>query len=165
MTFLANLIGVTLAIGMQATSASFSEYSVDLYRGDMHISRDISRDHQGVWRDGAGKAIAKPEVNFAGRYYLGVHSCGASCRFYSLTDLSTGADLDALNMFASTDPPPTTRDGYRYVSYLTTKPDSVLLIATYVIDTPSGTKCRERPFALQELTLVPVARTKAVPCR
>ena len=100
-----------------------------------------------------GKAVARPEINFAGKYYVGIHSCGTGCRYYSLTDLSTGADLTALRIFASAEPLPVTRDGYPYVTYLEFRSDSRMLIAHYVIAGPAGDLCRERFFVLRGATV------------
>lgn len=44
------------------------------------ISESHRQGEDGVWRDGVGKRIADPVVNFSGRYHLGLHSCGAACR-------------------------------------------------------------------------------------
>ena len=164
MTLLTNALGATLLIGMQVVAPTFNQYAVELYSGATRMPRGISLDDSGVWRDSAGKAVTRPGINFAGKYYVGTHSCGTACRFYSLTDLTTGADLTALDMFASTEPPPATQEGYPYVTYLEFRSDSRLLIAHYVIAGPIADLCRERAFLLKGTSVSAVAGTRNVSC-
>lgn len=83
----------------------------------------------GIWRDDQGKTIEKPNVNFAGKYWVGLHSCGAECRYYSMLDLSTGTESRALDMFSTTEPPSRTRNGNLYVTNLVTHAKSNRLVA------------------------------------
>jgi hypothetical protein len=130
----------------------FSDYSVQTYSGSLRIpSYYIKSDD--VWRDDMGKAVSPPKINFAGRYYVGVHSCGTECRYYTLSDLKTGGDSNALNIFSSDgEYPPKTKDGRTYITVLTTRPDSRMLIARYYIDKSENKpeECRERVFLLGE---------------
>lgn len=95
------------------------------------------KDEDGAWRDRMGKHVRDPVVNFAGRYHLELHSCGAGCRYYTLIDLTSGADLSSVvEMFGSMDPPSRTSDGFIYVTDLLSRPDSRLLVAQYILDVP-----------------------------
>jgi len=123
-----------------------------------------SQDATGEWRDGLGKAIPKPEINFAGKYFVAAHSCGAGCRYYSATDLSSGMDRDFLRMFASTDPPPVTKDGYPYITELYVRRDSAVIVATYTVSTPNGPLCRTKRFILEGLIVTPVSGTTRINC-
>jgi hypothetical protein len=120
----------------------------------------------GIWRDNVGKEIAEPKVNFAGKYWVGLHSCGFGCRYYSMVDLSSGTETHMLDIFSSTDPPAKTRDGHLYFSNLVTRAQSKMLIAQYHVTLdPVGTEeCRERVFTMKEIYLIPLTKTK-IGCR
>lgn len=130
----------------------FSNYSVNVYRGELKIP-DYYKKIDGDWRDNMGKLVAPPAVNFAGKYYIGTHSCGSGCIYYTLSDLTTGADSNALNIFSSDgEHPQKTSDGRTYITSLVSQPDSKMLIAQYHID-PNATakeECRERIFSLSD---------------
>lgn len=134
---------------------------VDIYTGKLILPKGYTRA-DGIWRDGQGKAIDKPEVNFAGKYWVGLHSCGAECRYYSMLDLSTGIESRALDMFSTTEPPSKTRDGKSYVTSLETRAQSKLLIAQYhvTLNLSGAEECRERVFILKKFSLIPVTKTK-----
>lgn len=138
---------------------SFEEYRVPLYTGKIKRPKWIRYSRRDGWRDALGKLVPDLEVNFAGRFYLTVHSCGTDCRYYTLTDLTTGRDLDALPGFGSGEPPPTTRDGYEYRERLFYLPDSNLLIAQYEVEKPDENECRERSFLFENGRVRPVTPT------
>lgn len=144
----------------------FSDYPVPVYAGALHIPPYYKQDSDGAWRDDLGKEVAPVCINFAGRYYLGVHSCGTECRYFTLSDLSTGRDSKALNMFSTTEGEPLrTRDGRTYVTELAGRPDSKTLVARYRIDGSADrpAECRERLFLLSEdgRGLRPITPTRA----
>lgn len=116
----------------------------------------------GIWRDDQGKAIGKPVVNFANKYWVGLHSCGAECRYYSMLDLDEGTESRALDMFSTTEPPSRTRDGHLYVTTLLTSANSDRLVAQYHVTLNQSGKeeCRERMFNLKKGALIPLGRTK-----
>ena len=116
----------------------------------------------GIWRDNREKAVGEPKVNFAGRYWVALHSCGAECRYYSMLDLSTGVESRALDMFSTTEPPSKTRDGNSYITSLETRAQSKLLIAHYhvTLNSSGAEECRERVFVLKKFSLIPVTKTK-----
>jgi len=89
----------------------FEDYQVPVYHGATRPPK-WARHIDGVWRDNLNKLVEPPQVNFAGKYCIAVHSCGTGCRYYTLTDLSSGRDLKVLDRFAAAEPPPKTRDGH-----------------------------------------------------
>ncbi|WP_205417378.1 hypothetical protein [Trinickia diaoshuihuensis] len=100
-----------------------------------------------------GKEVAPVRINFAGRYYMGLHSCGTQCRYFTLSDLSTGQDSNAFDMFSAADGKrATTRDGRSYVTELVVHPNSTMVIARYHIDSSAArpSECRERVFVLAD---------------
>jgi hypothetical protein len=82
------------------------------------------------------------------------------CRYYTLTDLSSGRELDLLKDFGAAEPPPTTREGNPYVTDLVTRPNSKLLVAQFRVDSPRGEECRERAFILEGEKITPVTNTR-----
>ncbi|WP_333976791.1 hypothetical protein [Burkholderia cepacia] len=130
----------------------FANHPSALYRGSLHIPRYYKKTDSG-WRDDDGKLVGPPVINFAGKYHIGVHSCGMECRYYTLSDLSTGKDLNSLDMFSSSGKAPNkTQDGRSYITELLSKADSKMLVAKYYIDASSGkpAECRERKFILDD---------------
>src|ERR1700733_8556543 len=71
----------------------FNKYPVEVYRGHVKIPPEFHKDSEGLWQDESGKPASQPQVNFAGEYYLAVHSCGTCCRYYSLNNLRTGGTV------------------------------------------------------------------------
>jgi hypothetical protein len=140
----------------------FEDYPAAPYRGPIHRPEWIRRGESDEWRDDLGKLVEDPSVNFAGRFFVCVHSCGTGCRYYTLTDLSTGRDLELLGMFATAEPAPKTRDGREYLTELFSRPDSRVLVAQYHIGLyrGEGEECRERVFLLEGLRLKPLTGTR-----
>jgi hypothetical protein len=147
--------------GVAPAAMRHDQYAVDVYRGALHPPEGYVRDSDVGWRDDEGKAAEPPTVNFAGSYFVAAHSCGASCRYSTLTDMRTGKDYGVLGMFDSADPPAKTREGYPYVTELVTHANSRMFIARYHIDREGKALCRERTFVLQpDLKLTPVGDTR-----
>lgn len=155
------LISSVLSILAQDDLPHFADHKVSLYQGKTLLPKWIGRGNQGEWRDGLGKLVDAPEVNFAGKYFVAVHSCGNGCRYYTLTDLSSGRELNALDVFAAGENPPKTSDGHEYISILYYRPDSRMLVAQYLIDPQRGLEqCRERTFVFQSGRLRPITGTR-----
>jgi hypothetical protein len=114
----------------------------------------------GEWRDNLDRVVAPPEVNFAGRYFIAVHSCGTGCRYYTLTDLSSGLGLDFLRVFDAGQRAPKTRDGYPYVTDLITRANSKLLVAQYHVDLHGREECRERTFVFVGGKITAISKTR-----
>ena len=152
-------VGLTFQVPGQR-SPRFEDHPVAIYRGSIQRPNWIQRVADDEWRDELGKLVEPPVVNFAGKYFVSVHSCGTGCRYYTITDLSTGRDLDLLKAFDSTEPPATTREGYPYVADLVTRANSKLLVAKFRVNSPRGEECRERAFILKGEKLRPVTNTR-----
>ncbi len=162
-TLLLIFLGLTLLVTGQ-TPPRFEDYGVAIYRGTIHRPKWIRRVADNEWRDEVGKLVEPPEINFAGKYFVAVHSCGTACRYYTMTDLSSGRELELLKDFAAAEPPPTTRQGYQYVTDLVTRANSKLLIAQFRVDAPRGEECRERAFILEAAKITPVNQHSSELC-
>jgi len=137
----------------------FEDYPMPIYSGKINQPRWI-RHVDGERRDNLGKLADPPEVNFAGKYFIAVHSCGTGCRYYTLTDLSSGLGLDLLRDFDAREPAPKTRDGYPYVTDLITRANSKLLVAQYHVDLHGGEECRQRAFVFDGNKITAVSKTR-----
>lgn len=138
----------------------FEDYTIAVYSGRLHMPPAMRRAGDDEWRDDAGKLVHSPHVNFAGKYFIAIHSCGTGCRYYTLTDLSSGRELDLLKDFDAAEPPPKTREGFTYITDLVTRAESKLLVAQYHIDSPRGAECRERAFVFEQGKLTPLGGTR-----
>jgi hypothetical protein len=145
-------------------SPRFEDYPARTYTGTIHRPKWIRHVTGTEWRDNLNKLVSPPEVNFAGQYFVSVHSCGTFCRYYTMTDLSSGRELDLLKDFAAGEPTPKTREGYPYITDLETRANSKLLVAHYVIQAPGGDECRERAFVLNNGKVTPVTGTRRTAC-
>ena len=160
-TIAVSLMFLSLTPSLAAQSSSrFEDYEVPVYTGAIHRPKWIRHLGGDEWRDNLGKLVDPPEVNFAGKYFVVAHSCGTGCRYYTMTDLSSGRALDLLKDFGAARPPPKTRDGYPYVTDLITRANSKLLVAQYHVELPSGEECRERAFVLDEEKITPIINTR-----
>ena len=151
---MALLIGSASLSGAQEPGAiRFNQHPVDIYRGQIKIPQGFHKDRDGLWQDEAGKPAFRPHVNFAGEYFLAGHSCGTCCRYYTLNNLRTGAEITEISMFdASESTPHMTREGRDYVPILFFKPGSNLLIVQYELDLCTDVaknECRQRYFIFE----------------
>ncbi len=147
-------------------SIRFDQFPVQVYRGHLKTPREFHRTEDGYWLDESGKPASPPRVNFAGEYYLAVHSCGTCCRYYTLNSLRTGDESNEVSMFASAEPAPRTKDGHTYVAELSFKPGSKLLIVDYFLDTctPADKNIRRRRyFAFDGQHFKPLSHTPNLP--
>jgi len=155
------LILIVLAVPLQAQRLPrFEDYEATVHRGHLVPPKWISHVKGDEWRDDFGKLVSEPEVNFAGKYFIAVHSCGTGCRYYSMTDLTNGRELNLLKSFATAEPMPKTNDGYPYLTELISRANSKLLLAQYHVTLPSGEQCRERTFVLEGENLNPLTNTR-----
>jgi hypothetical protein len=153
------LLCLTPSLAAQS-SPRFEDYNVSLLTGAIHRPEWIRRVSAHEWRDNLGKLVEPPEVNFAGKFFVSAHSCGTFCRYYTMTDLSSGRELDLLKDFASAEPPSKTREGYTYVAVLVTRANSKMFVAQYRIDAPHGEECRERTFVYNGNRIAPITGTR-----
>jgi len=141
---------------------SFEQFSTHVYRGSVKTPKGLHRDSDGAWWDELNKLVSEPQVNFAGEYYLSGHSCGTCCRYYTLNNLHTGREVNAIRMFDAGDTPPRTKDGHTYVPILFFKPESRLLIVQYELDlcTPvEKNQCRQRYFVFEDGQFRAISKT------
>src|SRR5690606_27475864 len=89
-------------IGNERPNLDFSNYRTPLFFGPIANLKGYTQDNSGIWRDEIGKRVSKPSINYAGKYFISLHSCGGSCRYYTMSDMSNGKDLDILDRFSST---------------------------------------------------------------
>lgn len=156
-----NLLRVAIffaAVGCSASHAvdsilpKFSDYPAEVYSGKLKLPTYYKKMGD-VWRDDMGKMVSSPMINFAGKYHIGIHSCGVGCRYYTLSNLVNGSDSDALDMFSNdADRPQKTSDGRFYITDLIGRAGSVMLVAQYHIEQSGALKeeCRERIFYLTD---------------
>jgi hypothetical protein len=155
------LLAFAASVALGDDIPQFKEYEVPLYKGEIRQPKWIRHVEGDMWRDELEKSVDPPEINFAGRYFVAVHSCGTSCRYYTLTDLSSGRDLDLLNQFATAEPPPKTQDGHEYMTILFSRPNSRMLVAQYHLELGQAKEeCRERVFLLEKERLKPITKTR-----
>jgi len=114
----------------KSMNQSFENYRAQRYRGKIHLPKWISHDDENEWRDDLGKVVSEPKINFAGKYFMATHSCGTSCSYHTLTDLSTGQDLDLLKRFNNgEDQIVNEEEIHSYHTDLFVQPDSNMIIA------------------------------------
>ena len=147
----------------QTKTPRFEDYKVRLYHGKIHKPKWIRHIKGNEWRDNLGKLVGPPEVDFAGKYCLYAHSLGTGSRYYTLTDLSTGRELDIVGQFTTAEPPPITRDGREYLTILYNQPNSRMLVAQYLFDILSEhPTCRERVFVFDDKRIKSITKTRPV---
>ncbi len=159
---------ITEALPQQQQSADaftrFEDYKVPLYIGEIRQPKWISHEDDDTWSDQNGKYVGPPEINCAGKYFIAVHSLGTGARYYSLTDLSSGLDLDLLDRFTTGEERLKTQDGRGYLTILYGQPDSKMIVAQYHIDNRDrDEECKEQSFLLENEKLTPI--TEWVMCR
>jgi hypothetical protein len=155
----------SVLVGANATDAyseqpSFEKYAVSVFTGEILTPTDFKVDKNGIWRDSVGKMIEEPHVNFSGKYFLSKHSCGTECRYYLLSDLTTGKHISDLDMFANTDPPSRTKEGFRYMTNIHFVKSSSMLVAQYEIQKNDKIACKERVFVFDGASVRPISSTK-----
>ena len=163
------LLPVALVVGSACNGGAqerdaihFNQFPVEVYRGHLEIPKELHRDSEDRWQDESGKLASQPHVNFAGEYYLAVHSCGTCCRYYTLNNLRTGGRVSEVSMFDAAEPSPLTKDGRTYVPILFFNPGSKLLVVQYQLDmcTPADkNECRRRYFIFENGHFKPISRT------
>lgn len=157
------LLLVFFGFTMQVTGQSwprFKDYKVKIHKGRIHKPEWIHLDEGNIWRDAFGKSVGRPKINFAGKYFVTSHGCGNYCRYYTLTDLSSGLDLDIMADFSSEETIRTTSEGYLYATDVVTRANSKLLLAQFHVKSPRGEECRERAFVLEGEKLRPATNTR-----
>lgn len=144
----------------QAKEPSFEDFPAKKYTGKIILPKWIKREGPDEWRDQFDKLVDEPEINFAGKFFVALHSCGTFCRYYTLTDLSTGKESGLLDHFNTGQPEPKTTKGLLNVSNLRFTADSNLIVVEYMVKLPSGEQCREKKFVLDKKELRPVTKLR-----
>jgi hypothetical protein len=138
-------------------NASFEDYKTSVFKGTIRSPKWIKKVSENEWRDELGKLVVPPDINFAGKYFVAAHSCGTGCRYYTMTDITNGRELDLLNGFTTAEPPPKTSDGYEYLSILYYQYDSKLMLVQYLVKLSNEKEqCRERAFLFEGGKLKPI---------
>jgi hypothetical protein len=181
------LISVSLVFFIKPAHAELnnpSDFPVEVYKGKLRNPKGFNIDQDGnFWEFKVhnkdknswefNKMIIKPQINFAGKYFITLHSCGTGCRYYRMHDLTSGKELAALKMFASAEPTPKTKDGWEYITRLHHEKDSNLLVAQFLLEKRYFKdeeelepvllqKCRERSyvFDFENEVLKPISKTR-----
>ena len=89
--------------------AKFDKYKVkEVYKGEIKIPKSYKKDEEGLYRDELGKFVSNQQqfyVNFAGKYMIVTHSCGTSCYYRTVEDLSGGVTvkIEGIEKFDNTE--------------------------------------------------------------
>ena len=140
----------------QKLEAKFDKYKVkEVYKGEIKIPKSYKKDEEGLYRDKFGKFVSNQQefyVNFAGKYMIVTHSCGTSCYYRTVEDLSAGktVNIEGMDKFDNTETRPLFKDSeIGGFAKLYTREDSDLLMARYVnFDTDV---CKQEYFVLKTL--------------
>lgn len=100
-----------------------------------------------------GKVINPPAVSVGGRYYIAWHSCGAACRYFTLSDLSSGRESAAPSIFSNKGIEPMRDEwGRAVVVDINSRPDGFLIQVKYHVDSMDGhpEDCTERYYVLNK---------------
>jgi len=153
------LFSLTPSLAAQS-SRRFNKYKVPVYTGRIHPPKGIRHVIGNEWRDDLGNYVSAPYVNFAGKYHMSFDCGGPQCRYFTITDLSSGRTLNLLKGFQFTQPLPTGDDGHLHLIQFVTQPDSKLLILQYYVEVGERDECRERAFVLKGKKLRPISATR-----
>ena len=136
--------------------AEFDKHKVkEVYKGEIKIPNSYKKDEEGLYRDKFGKFVSNQQqfyVNFAGKYMIVTHSCGTSCYYRTVEDLSAGKSvkIEGMDKFDNTETRPLFKDSEMGgFAKLYTREDSDLLMARFVnFDTDV---CKQEYFVLKTL--------------
>ena len=136
--------------------AKFDEYKVkEVYKGEIKIPNSYKKDEEGLYRDELGKFVSNQQqfyVNFAGKYMIVTHSCGTSCYYRTVEDLSAGKSvkIEGMDKFDNTETRPLFKDSEMGgFAKLYTREDSDLLMARYI--NFESEDCKQEYFVLKTL--------------
>ncbi|MDR3792480.1 MAG: hypothetical protein P4L03_03775 [Terracidiphilus sp.] len=149
--------------GVREKRFRFEQYPAKIYRGLLATPGWLHHGSDGEWTDEVGKPAFAPEVTFAGEYLLTARSCGTECRYYKLTNLRTGKDVEQISRFDAGEDLPVTGDGHPYLTILYYKPGSRMLIAQYLLDFRDSHKmhgCRQQYFVLEDGQIKPLSEVQ-----
>ena len=140
----------------QKLEAKFDKYKVkEVYKGEIKIPKSYKKDEEGLYRDELGKFVSNQQqfyVNFAGKYMIVTHSCGTSCYYRTVEDLSAGktVNIEGMDKFDNTEANfavgSSSLTGF---AELYTREDSDLLMARYI--NFESEDCKQEYFVLKTL--------------
>ena len=140
----------------QKLDVKFDKYKVkEVYKGEIKIPKSYKKDEEGLYRDELGKFVSNQQqfyINFAGKYMIVTHSCGTSCYYRSVEDLSNGktVKIDGIEKFDNTETRPLFKDSEMGgFAKLYTREDSDLLMARYI--NFESEDCKQEYFVLKTL--------------
>ena len=136
--------------------AKFDEYKVkEAYKGEIKIPNSYKKDEEGKYRDSAGKYVGNQQdfyVNFAGKYMIVTHSCGTSCYYKTVEDLSAGKSVKVDGMSKFDNNLANFAVGNNFLAgytLLTTREDSILMLVQYLENETDV--CKQEYFVLKTL--------------
>ena len=136
--------------------AKFDEYKVkEAYKGEIKIPNSYKKDEEGKYRDSAGKYVGNQQdfyVNFAGKYMIVTHSCGTSCYYRTVEDLSAGESVKVDGMSKFDNNLANFAVGNNFLAgytLLTTREDSILMLVQYLENETDV--CKQEYFVLKTL--------------
>ena len=140
----------------QKLEVKFDKYKVkEVYKGEIKIPKSYKKDEEGLYRDELGKFVSNQQqfyVNFAGKYMIVTHSCGTSCYYRTVEDLSRGVTvkIEGIEKFDNTETRPLFKDSEMGgFAKLYTREDSDLLMARYI--NFESEDCKQEYFVLKTL--------------
>lgn len=161
------LLSTILSFGIKASAQNFQDFKAEIYAGPFKNPVWMVVKPEGDIRDQEGNPAARPSVNFAGRYFVYFHHCGHDCLYMTITDLSTGMDLDVSKRFDYSNPALFKAiDGQITSSVVLIEPESKLLIIQIKYLPPDDrlhNRCMEQSFTLIGTGLK--ALRSAKPCK
>ncbi len=117
----------------------------------------------GIIRDTLQKMV-DVKLNFAGKYSIVRHSCGAGCMYITLIDLSTGnEDYDIFNRFSLSETNVFKINNETYLTYPVSVKESYGVIMKYIPDIDNN-PCYEQKFILQNNKLVEYSKMYEIKC-
>lgn len=139
----------------------FEDYKVPLYTKELHNPGWITHIRGDEWRDELNKLVSPPEINFAGKYFICAHSCGTGCSYYTLTDLSSGRELEVLDKLKTMGPRQKTRNKDKYFIELMSRPNSKMLVVQYQSElNQRKPECWERVYLFEGERLQPITNIR-----
>jgi len=136
--------------------AKFDEYKVkEVYKGEIKIPNSYKKDEEGLYRDKFGKFVSNQQdfyINFAGKYMIVTHSCGTSCYYRTVEDLSAGKSVKVDGMSKFDNNLANFAVGNNFLAgytLLTTREDSTLMLVQYLENETDI--CKQEYFVLKTL--------------
>ena len=140
----------------QKLEAKFDKYKVkEAYKGEIKIPNSYKKDEEGKYRDSAGKYVGNQQdfyINFAGKYMIVTHSCGTSCYYRTVEDLSAGKSVKVDGMSKFDNNLANFAVGNNFLAgytLLTTREDSTLMLVQYLENDTDI--CKQEYFVLKTL--------------